>query len=186
MVHFFQQVVQELERSPHFALGLISRVKGSSPKPRHRRWRTRARTSAPERFCRPWRATRRMSRRRRESVVLVTLVVELPSQATDGAHHPAAPSHLPSNDRETCAPDRLRLTPERAWRTTGAADLLGAQTGWGILQGAILLPWRSQPSPVNHRKDTADSRLRQGEVWPPIDRKTERVTPPPFHDYSLS
>ena len=31
MVHFFQQVVSELERSPRFALGLISRVKGSSP-----------------------------------------------------------------------------------------------------------------------------------------------------------
>jgi xanthine dehydrogenase accessory factor len=31
MVHFFQQVVQELERSPRFALGIISRVKGSSP-----------------------------------------------------------------------------------------------------------------------------------------------------------
>jgi xanthine dehydrogenase accessory factor len=31
MVHFFQQVVSELRRSPRFALGLISRVKGSSP-----------------------------------------------------------------------------------------------------------------------------------------------------------
>jgi xanthine dehydrogenase accessory factor len=31
MVHFFQQVVRELERSPRFALGIISRVKGSSP-----------------------------------------------------------------------------------------------------------------------------------------------------------
>ncbi len=31
MVHFFQQVVAELERSPRFALGIISRVKGSSP-----------------------------------------------------------------------------------------------------------------------------------------------------------
>ena len=31
MVHFFQQVVSELGRSPRFALGLISRVKGSSP-----------------------------------------------------------------------------------------------------------------------------------------------------------
>jgi len=31
MVHFFQQVVSELERSPRFALGLISCVKGSSP-----------------------------------------------------------------------------------------------------------------------------------------------------------
>jgi len=31
MVHFFEQVVRELERSPRFALGLISRVKGSSP-----------------------------------------------------------------------------------------------------------------------------------------------------------
>ena len=31
MVHFFQQVVRELGRSPRFALGLISRVKGSSP-----------------------------------------------------------------------------------------------------------------------------------------------------------
>jgi xanthine dehydrogenase accessory factor len=31
MVHFFQQVAGELERSPRFALGLICRVKGSSP-----------------------------------------------------------------------------------------------------------------------------------------------------------
>jgi xanthine dehydrogenase accessory factor len=31
MLHFFQQVVGELERSPRFALGIISRVKGSSP-----------------------------------------------------------------------------------------------------------------------------------------------------------
>jgi xanthine dehydrogenase accessory factor len=31
MLHFFQQVVAELERSPRFALGIISRVKGSSP-----------------------------------------------------------------------------------------------------------------------------------------------------------
>jgi xanthine dehydrogenase accessory factor len=31
MEHFFQQVVQELERNPRFALGIISRVKGSSP-----------------------------------------------------------------------------------------------------------------------------------------------------------
>jgi len=31
MVHFFQQVVSELERSSRFALGLISCVKGSSP-----------------------------------------------------------------------------------------------------------------------------------------------------------
>src|SRR5580658_9421889 len=31
MDHFFQQVVRELGRSPRFALGLISRVKGSSP-----------------------------------------------------------------------------------------------------------------------------------------------------------
>ncbi len=31
MIHFFEQVVRELERSPRFALGLISRVKGSSP-----------------------------------------------------------------------------------------------------------------------------------------------------------
>ncbi|HEY3860370.1 MAG TPA: XdhC family protein [Verrucomicrobiae bacterium] len=31
MVHFFQQAVRELERNPRFALGLIARVKGSSP-----------------------------------------------------------------------------------------------------------------------------------------------------------
>jgi xanthine dehydrogenase accessory factor len=31
MVHFFEQIVQELERSPRFALGIIPRVKGSSP-----------------------------------------------------------------------------------------------------------------------------------------------------------
>jgi xanthine dehydrogenase accessory factor len=31
MVHFFEQVVREMERSPRFALGLISRVKGASP-----------------------------------------------------------------------------------------------------------------------------------------------------------
>jgi len=31
MIHFFEQVVRELERSSRFASGLISRVKGASP-----------------------------------------------------------------------------------------------------------------------------------------------------------
>jgi hypothetical protein len=34
MIHFFQQVVAELRQNPRFALGIISRVKGSPPKSR--------------------------------------------------------------------------------------------------------------------------------------------------------